>query len=523
MNKLKKNTYPAGHKPEDFVCSGPPALVDAEFGECMIADLGCFDQTGRDCNKYYHAAIVRSRKDNGIWVYLEWGRTGAENPAFMFVGCDDETEARKIFSDQLRDKNVKRGNWVMVGTVRTLQAKLNQDCYLVRPMAARSTGLPDARTIRFNEGAKKTSGPSSQKSADLQTISLVRDLSIATVAYAKLTTSDACIPTQKAIDEARKMLQEDAMKRIAFLPTIFEQQSDPQLIQMTKYLYGKIPKKKARNAAPESWLLNQGNILAWLNDLDAFESALYSAEHYSDNDPLAGLPIHMEWVDPKSTTGFIYKWWPKASNNRHGYLKDITIKNIWKIQRHGESLTEIQKQVVKSKPEINVRPLFQEERPDLSAADVKLYKESNTALLFHGSRSVNVGGILQKNFRLRRELVNVHLTGALFGGGIYFAEDWRKSAGYTSVPRAVYTSGEGAIPGRAAFMFAADVVLGSPYVAPKEKGYTEAPRPHHSVMGKEGFSEWHDGRGKRILLNNEYVVYDANQQNIRYLAEFAVP
>lgn len=76
--KLEKNTYPAGHSAADFTCFGPPALKDGEFETVKIADLGCFTQDGKDSNKYYHAAVVKSKKDNDFYTYFEWGRTGAK-------------------------------------------------------------------------------------------------------------------------------------------------------------------------------------------------------------------------------------------------------------------------------------------------------------------------------------------------------------------------------------------------------------------------------------------------------------
>lgn len=65
--------------------------------------------------------------------------------------------------------------------------------------------------------------------------------------------------------------------------------------------------------------------------------------------------------------------------------------------------------------------------------------------------------------------------------------------------------------GRDAFMFAADVVLGNPYVAPGPKGFTAPPDGHHSVFGKAGESQ---------VQNNEFIVYKPQQHQLRYLIEF---
>jgi hypothetical protein len=99
----------------------------------------------------------------------------------------------------------------------------------------------------------------------------------------------------------------------------------------------------------------------------------------------------------------------------------------------------------------------------------------------------------------------------MFGPGLYFADDWRKSAGYTSLHDSYYSGGGGAVKGRNAFMFATDVVLGSPYVASGPSGYTKPPSGHHCVFGKAGDSG---------VANNEFIIFSRGQHKLRYLIEF---
>jgi hypothetical protein len=533
--KLPKNTFPAGNGPDDFQCFGPPALKDGEFADCKIADLGCFTQDGKDSNKRYHAAVVKSRKDGSWYAYFEWGRTGASKPSFQFIACDSEAEAQYEFASQLHSKNDRRGEWVVVAGLRTLRARAGQDCYLVRPMATRCTGLPDARSIKANEGArapdpkngaaagkkanngKAKKGKKAAPKVDEPTWALLRDLAVATVAFTRGSMADASLPTQAAIDEARTILAE-AQKRLAKVgDDVQDQVKDAALLQLTALMYGRIPRKKALRAAPAEWILNQDNILAWQNDLDAFESALYATDidHGAEVDPLAELQLTMAWVPPDSALGrFLYEWWPQATANRHAYVGPMKIKNLWQVERHADQdqLPGVQKEILASKPAIEERPLFQPaERADAKAAEAKRFHASNTALLFHGTRSVNVRGILREALRLPKQLVGVVLTGAMFGPGLYFADDWKKSAGYTSLTHSYWGGGSGAISGRGAFMFAADVVLGKAHVAPQAHGYTAPPDGHHSIFGKAG----HSG-----VQNNEFIVFDPRQHRLRYLIEF---
>ena len=535
--KLAKDTYPESGTANDFQCFGPPATKDGDFATVKICDMGCFTQDGKDSNKYYHGAVVQHRTSKNWYAYFEWGRTGAAKPSFQFVECSSEAEAQREFSSQLHSKNDRRGEWVTLAGIQTLRAKTGQDCYLVRPMATRSTGLPDARSIKMNEGAKvpakaapaaddaqpaakgkaakaKKAGPK----VDEQTRALLRDLSIATVAYTRGSMADSSLPTQSAIDEARNILAE-AQKRLIIVGDDADQQvKDKPLVELTSLMYSRIPRKKALRAAASEWILSKNNVLVWQNDLDAFESALYTTdiEHgEAETNPLEELQLDMEWVSPTSDLGkFLYEWWPKATANRHAYIGNMEIKNMWIVNRHADDgkLPLVQDEILKGKPKIEERPLFQPEtRLDMKKAEAKKFANSNTSLLFHGTRSVNVRGIMKEALRLPKQLVGVVITGAMFGPGLYFADDWKKSAGYTSLQNSYWSRGSGAVSGRGAFMFGVDVVLGRPFVAPQAHGYTGPPDGHHCVYGKAGHSH---------VQNNEFIVFDSRQHRLRYLIEF---
>ena len=526
-NKLDKSTFPVGHTAADFECFGPPATKDGEFEGTCICDMGCFTQDGKDTNKYYHAAIVRSKKDQHWGTYFEWGRTGAKNPQFQYIVCSSKADAEAEYIAQLREKNVKRGQWIQHATLgRILQAKPGKDCYLVRPQATRSTGLPDARTIKLNEGNGSSQAATavvkkvttSSVLADNQTLALMRDLNVATVSYTRGAMTDSSLPTQSAIEEARDILGA-ALSRIKIIGNnIDDQLADKEVTSLTNLIYGRISKKKDRNAKPATWLLTQDNIVLWQQDLDAFESALatVSTDSLEDaNDPFGGMKIKMSWQSPKSSLGeFVHHWFPKATRNRHSYLGDMKVKNVWSVERQGDvaKLASAQKRIGK----VNAveRPFHQpSSRPDLSAEESQQFKDSHTTLLIHGTRSVNVRGILDKALMMPRQLVGVAITGAMFGPGIYFADDWKKSAGYTSLSGGYYSSGSGGVAKRGAFMFLADVVVGKAYVAPGSKGYTGPPDGHHCVFGKAGHSS---------VQNNEWIIFNSDQNRLRYLVEFDV-
>jgi len=537
--KLPKGVYPTGSGPDDFECFGPPATVDAEFENVKIADMGCFKQDGTDSNKFYHGAVVKHRTTGEWFVYFEWGRTG-KTPTFQFVQCSSEYEAQSEFSKQLHSKNDKRGEWASIAGLHTLRAKVGKDCYLVRPQAHRETGLPDARRIVSNEGAnqpikpikpsvtqkrdpgsltKKSSGKKKHPTVDSETERLLRAFRIGTVQYAKTSMSTGAIPTQSAIEECRQIL-DAAKNRVKVVGQFADQIHDGDLVQLTSILYSRVPKVKHVGAKEETWLLTDRNIFEWEQDLNAYESALYiqdvsskGAEEIARN-PLMDMNLKMEHLSSRDPVGeFIRGWAPKATRNKHGWLGDMKVSHVWRVERLGASsgFDKCVGSIVKDRPGLKERPICQpSKRHDLSVTDQKRYSAANVGMLFHGTRSVNVFGILKEGLRLPKNLVGVVITGAMFGGGLYWADDWKKSAGYCSMKNAAYGGG-GQVQGRKSFMFIADVALGQAHVASGPKGYTEPPKGCHCVFGKADTSR---------VANNEWIVYKTNQNQLRYLVEF---
>lgn len=530
--KLPKSTFPVGHTSEDFQCFGPPALEDGNFDTCKIADMGSFSQDEKDSNKMYHAAVVKSKINNTFYTYFEWGRVGAKDPQFQMIECVSEAEAQSEFSKQCHAKNDKRGVWATVAGIRTLTAKPGKDVYLVRQLTTRSTGLPDATTIKYIDPTAPKPKPSVAsavkkpvKQVDNHTSRLLQDLIGGTIKYTRSSMADDSLPTQMSIDQARTILIE-AQKRVSLIPDVDAQIADKELRIYSSELYRRIPKVKPVGTPDAVWILSQNNILMWQQDLDAFESAIAGQAQVQtgDEDPFCGLPIHMEWIDPKADLGkFLSFWWPKASANRHGNMP-LSIKNMWKVDRKGdeERFCKIQNEIHKEiSKEVSERPLFQpSERYDIDPKQRELFRTTNTSLLFHGTLSSSVSGILRENFRQPKELSKSLITGAMFSGGgcgIYLADDIRKSVGYTSHKNSRWSNGRGAIAGRGAFMFVCDAVLGEPHVAPHSHPYISPPKGTHCIFG---MGRNHGKKHNSGVENNEWIVFQIPQVKLKYLIEF---
>ncbi len=541
--KLDKKEYPAGTSPDDFKCHGPVATKDTEFAGCKLADMGCFQQEEKgktkegdarkiDSNKYYHAAVVSA---HGKWyLYVEFGRVG-NSPTFQFTPCATESEAQAAFEKQCKGKNTNRGMWEDVGGINMFVPKPKKngdlnDLYSVRQLASRDTGLPDAHNLAADDGsvavtAKPKSNGKSKKKAirrcDSETSRLMRDLIGGTVQHARTTLVGGAVPAQSAINEGRDILQGAKKRLMKVGADVDAQVNDAQLKKLTYALYSRIPKIKPLNAAESSWILSANNIDLWDLEIDAFETALKTGNFEIEddgNDPMQGMPLDMSHLAKKDDiAAFINTWWLKSTNNRYGGRTGFKIHNLWKVDRHGDDQVFQKSQATIAKEMKTVkdgdRALHQDKkRPDIDTSQRRMYWDTNTASLFHGTRSVNVAGILRENFRFPSELVGVQTNGSNFGPGTYFADDFQKSTQYCSSSGSMY-AGDGGVSGRHSFMLLCDVILGTPHVIGSGGGSTmTAPRGTHSVYGKGGM------RGG-YLANNEFIIYRHGRHKIRYLAE----
>lgn len=495
-NKLPKNTLPQGHTVNDFKCSGPVATKDGEFKDTRIADLMCFDQDdGNDKNKFYHGCICESKLDGGTYLYFQWGRLGVTSD-FQFYKCDTVEQASIEYCKQLHSKNDKRGTWEDGPLGKPiLKAKAGKSLYLVRPQTSRKCGLPDAASISNGE---KISTKNVNTSLDQESAKLIADLDLGATEYTRSNMVDSSIPTQEAIDEARDIL--DELTRQLNKDTYDE--------RLVKLLYSRIPKKIQRHQK----IIATHNLVAdWNKDLDAYEAAISSLGTTSVN---YDLPFKIRWLNPNEELGrWIYTHFSCSTLNRHSYInRQLKAVNIWEIERPKDKFDNELRRIRKIDSE---KPINQpEKRLDISPAYDKLYQDSGTFLLFHGLRSVNVKGVLSKGFLLPKQLAHGAVNGSVFGAGTYWADDTKKSYGYTSAKNSIWNHGSGGLNSRNPFMFISDVTLGTSYIP--QNSCSTLPDKYNSVFAKGGQTLKQGG----YLENNEFVVFNTDQINIRYLVEF---
>ena len=127
----------------------------------------------------------------------------------------------------------------------------------------------------------------------------------------------------------------------------------------------------------------------------------------------------------------------------------------------------------------------------------------NVMELWHGTKCSNLLSILKVGLIIPRSSSG-HVTGRMFGDGLYFSDQSTKALNY-----ATSFWGRGGSTKRI-FMFLADVAMGKYYVP---KGWT-------SSLPKGGYNSTFAKSNISSVRNNEMIVYKTNQANLKYLIEF---
>jgi poly [ADP-ribose] polymerase 2/3/4 len=152
---------------------------------------------------------------------------------------------------------------------------------------------------------------------------------------------------------------------------------------------------------------------------------------------------------------------------------------------------------------LDVKRVFGVDISTVSAAFAQGCKVGNIMQLWHGTKASNLLSIL-KGGLIIPPTSSSHVTGRMFGNGLYFSDQSTKSLRY-----ATNAWGGGGRTDRT-FMFLCDVAMGKPHY-PSGYGGGRIPAGHHSIFAKAGRSG---------VQNNEMIVPRTNQANLVYLIEF---
>lgn len=144
---------------------------------------------------------------------------------------------------------------------------------------------------------------------------------------------------------------------------------------------------------------------------------------------------------------------------------------------------------------------------------VSKVKNQKQELFWHGSRNENWWSIINSGLLLRPS--NAVITGKMFGYGTYFADKAQKSIGYTSQRGSYWAKGNN----NYGILSLYDVHVGNQYKT-RDHNHSFYDFNETKLKSQGDYDSLFAEAGK-VLMNNEYIVYNENQTNIQYIVKIS--
>lgn len=276
---------------------------------------------------------------------------------------------------------------------------------------------------------------------------------------------------------------ENILSRIADL--ISKKMSDSNDMKKLNNEYLSLIPRNMGNKIKEDKLVVDGEKLSKEYDLINQMKTAIDLSFKKDDDKDVDIGFTMT-LAPKDVAKQIIDNFEKT--RKHGNLRNYKIKNVFEIVNKKER-ENYEKQV----------EIFNEEKKKQKSKNKFDYQEID---LYHGSRNSNVLSILMNGFYVPPSNAK-HVTGRMFGDGVYGADASTKalnySAGYWGGKSNKYNN---------IFCFVTRFAMGKVYETQKSLK-TGTPNGFNSIYAKGGYD----------LVNNEYIVPKKEQATITYLIE----
>ncbi|KAK5110934.1 hypothetical protein LTR62_005472 [Meristemomyces frigidus] len=492
-------------------------FVDPESSVIYDANLNQ-TQSAKNANKFYRVQLLQSKDNYRTWT--RWGRVGEPGQSKL-LGNGSLDSALEEFEKKFKDKSgLKWEN--RLDTPKSGKYVFLEKSY--EPDDA-DDGAPLAQTSRSQSPAKCTLHPAVQSlmelifneeyfAATMQSYNYdVKKLPLGKLSRTTISRGYQALKDLSALLDAEDdavAIDAAAIEAAALENAAIEDQSD--------LYYSLIPHAFGRNKPPvirnKEMLKQEADLLDSLSDMKEADD-LVKVEESGGDEEIHALDIRfnklglleMTPVEPR-TQEFeqISQYLMGTCGDTHHF--SYHLDDIFRIERNGE-LDRFEKS------------------PYAGIA-------SDKRLLFHGSRTMNFGGILSQGLRIAPPEAPVN--GYAFGKGIYLADMSSKSAGYCSAHSSggygllllceaelgnpMYTIPTGDAnaekKAKAKGMFSTH---GQGRMAPK--GWKDAECIHPSLKGvmlpDTTVAPGDTGIEGGYLQYNEYIAYSVEQVRLRYL------
>ncbi|KAI0984775.1 hypothetical protein GJ496_007289 [Pomphorhynchus laevis] len=465
-------------------------VIDSSIHDPISVTLGYVDVV-RGTNSYYKLQLLKDDNKSEYFVFRSWGRIGTTIGGVKTEEFDNLYEAMSHFEYLYISKT---------GNQWKHRQSFKKVPYKFYPLDI-DTDIPENKKRRLE--CNENENPCQLALSVQKVVKLILDVEQMNHTLLELKIDTNKLPLGKISKRQIHM----AFNILTELQQLIEtnKASANQMLDATNRFFTLIPHYFEIN---DKMPILDNNVIittksSMLTDLLDIEIA-YSILN-EKNDDINENPIDSSYkrlscnIQPICNTDEEFLLISKYLKNTHGITHNeynLYIEDLYKVNRNGEQEA------------------------------YKPFKEvlHNRMLLWHGSRVTNFAGILSQGLRIAPP--EAPTSGYMFGKGIYFADMASKSANYC------LTNQENPV----GLMLLCEVALGNMYELTNAKYIKKLPDGKHSTKGigrtmpnPEEHQVMTDGvivpSGKPIssgvsqtsLAYNEYIVYDVNQVNLKYL------
>lgn len=441
-----------------------------------------------NANKFYVLELQTNGSD--FRLFSEYGRIGVPNPARDLREsldlADAEKEFERIKKSKLRAKSKTRKK--VDGDEKHVEQYREVD------IAAPTIGSPNIRASGSADGGTTTTTTKKAGSAAVgaiftqmgyedsvqkllssllaENIHNIEATSSVTVTHNGLETPLGPI-THSHIGTAR-----DALNRLQAITGNKTNDRDPNerdVRDLNSEFFSLVPHQFGRVITASDMLLSDNDIAEKIDLLQGMEAALtVTTADDDDKDDGPKLPLNMSELSRRHADFKAIKQ-RVVSTAKHNDVRDWKVNRIFAAE--------------------NSNALSQYLNPDRDGPEYDL---------FHGSANANLLSIMLNGFYVPPSSAS-HVTGRMFGNGVYGASSSSKSFRYS-----VGMWGGRRSRMQTAYMFVVRFGMGKIFETDTTRTQG-APKGYHSIHAKAG----------RHLMNDEYIVYNPRQARVTHLIEMS--
>ncbi|PWA03341.1 hypothetical protein BB558_000522 [Smittium angustum] len=442
-------------------------------------------------NKFYYAELCEDQDE----VLVRYGRVGNNGVEHRYKGGLKKFESllrakrNKGYKDAMIEETVgESGVEVQHNVIETALNEINYkddlSKELVKTISSKNVHkITGSTSIMFDskDGLFKTPLGVIQRTGVEQAINLLAELEKVLPKYLELRDKKPNVDTE--VKKGKKRDAGGKVLRTLKNPSDTLEFIESKMFDLNEQYFVIIPNKVKNARDIEHLLFSQKAIDeqkatcdALLETLDLIDDLKKKNQEKSNNVGSPTFSVEIEHVKDETLFALVNQLFESNKNPVHGYNNNkARILKIYKIK------LESQQQAFEKRKE-----------------------KKNVNLLWHGTRTENLLSIMSKGLLLPK-LSPAQKKGAMFGDGVYFANQSTKSLNYCDGGLWTQDSNES----DTIYMFLASVNTGNSFVP---SGPVSSPPP-------EGYDSYWAKAGKSGVINDEIIVFSADQVRLDYILE----